>query len=48
MSSNQSGLHSHRGRERLGVRKMSSLGEGGDEASVREGRGVCGGLTFSP
>lgn len=35
MSSNQSGLHSHRGRERLGVRKMSSLGEGGDEASVK-------------
>lgn len=41
MSSSQSDLHSHRGRERVEVRKRSSRGEGGEEASVREGRFVC-------
>lgn len=47
MSSNQSDLHSHGGRERAEFMKRSSRGEGGDKASVREGRGICGGLSFT-
>ena len=47
MSSNQSDLHSHGVRERVEVRERSSRGEGGDEASVREGRDFRGGLAFS-
>lgn len=47
MSSSQSDLHSHRGRERVEVRKRSSLGEGGEEASVREGGFICRGSTFT-